>query len=380
LIFHFAFWDLHSDFKIMCRKLLATLLAILFFFSFTTVLYIHNFKLVFLRPAVYKALIEEGRITDALSSFLSGVFKTAMQGDKSLGQGASPLPGVSPDALNRIVEQAFPQTWMEEELGGLVDNFFTWFYSDEEELELTISLKEVKQNLGSSFGDLIGESFTNMPKCTPEQVQKLQKGDQGVFCLPPGMSEEDVAKFSEAFEQEGVLDQMFEGLPDEIDLLNLGQKESVPKKAADSTGTKSPIVTLNKFRDYAQLAFFILYIVTAAVFVSLIFIGLLVWKPLSSVFKKVGTTILVPAILVLLTSVVLVLFSRFGKPSTLLKFAGPGLEKTIDPAMFDGISSIFNDLISKFTLYKIIESGAAVVVAIALIVLGVVLGRMKKPE
>ncbi len=361
----------------MCRKLLATLLAILFCLSFTTVLYIHNFKLVFLRPAVYKALIEEGQITQALSSFLSGMFKTAAQGDKSPGQSASPLPGISPDALNRIVEQAFPQTWMEEELGGLVDDFFVWFYSDEEELELTISLEEVKQSLGSSFGELIGEAFSDMPKCTEDQVRKLQQGDQNIFCLPPGMSQEDVEKFSEAFEQEGVLDKMFEGLPDEIDLLNLGQKESVPKKAGDA---ESPLATLSKVRDYTHLAFFILYIATAAVFVLLIFIGLLVWKPLSSVFKKVGTTILVPGLLVLLSSVVLLLFSRFSKPSSFLKLAGPQLEKAVDPAIFDGISSIFSDLVSKFTLYKMIESGAVVVVAIALIVLGVVLGRIKKPE
>jgi len=360
----------------MCRKLLATLLGILFFFSFTTVLYVQNFKLVFLRPAIYKTLIEEGQITDALSSFLSGMAKTAMQGGKDPAIN-NPLPGVSPDTLGKVVEEAFPQDWMEEELGGLVDDFFVWFYSDEEELELTISLKEVKENLGSSFGDLIGETFSNMPKCTEDQVRKLQQGDQNIFCMPPGMSQADIAKFSEAFEKEGTFDEMFGALPDELDLLNLGLEEpsSSSKKAG---GEESPLEILIKVRDYAHLAFFILNIATAAVFVLLIFIGLLVWKPISSVFKKVGTTILVPSILVLLSSVVLVFFSRFSKPSNFLTLANPELEKMIDPAMFDGVSSIVIDLVSKFTLYKMIESGAAIIVAIILIVLGVVLGRMKK--
>lgn len=350
----------------MCRKFLAVLLIILFFFLFTPILYFHNIKLVFLKPALYQGLIKSGRLTESLSNFLSSTLTSSIQ--KGAAKEGIPASTFSSENFKEIIKKAFPQEWTERELGGIVDNFFTWFYGDTEELNLKISLKEIKKNFGPAFGEFFSETAKGIPTCTSAQIQKLAQGDQNTVCLPPGMSAKDLQQFKGSQELENLL----AGLPDEVDLLNLGSKEGKPKDLA------APMASLNKFRDYAHLAFLILYIATAGLVLLLIFIALLTWKPFSSILKTLGTTILIPSALILVTSLFSLIFSRAIKLSQILSLAGFGnLQSGFDPTMFDSLGAFFSDLISHFTLYKIIECGTLLAISICLIVVGAVLRKKK---
>lgn len=350
----------------MCRKFLAVLLMILFFFLFNPILYAYNFKLIFLRPALYQGLIRSGRLSESLASFLSSALIGSIQ--KGAAKEGIPTSTFSSENFKEIIKKAFPPEWMEKELGGLIDNFFAWFYGDTEELNLKISLKEIKKNFGPAFGEFFSETAKGIPTCTSAQIQKLAQGDQNTICLPPGMSIKDLQQFkgSQMFEN------LLAGLPDEVDLLNLGSMEGKPKDLA------ATMASLNKFRDYAHFAFLILYLLTAGLILLLIFIALLTWKPFSSVLKTMGTTILVPSALILVTSSISQIFSRTLKLSQILSLAGfAKLQGGFDPKIFDSLGAIFSDLISRFTLYKIIECGALVAISICLIVIGVILRKKK---
>ncbi len=356
----------------MCRKILAFLFAILFFLLFPVILYLHNFKYVFLRPAVYHTLIAQGTLQKTLTLALSEGLNQAMKATQAESGQPVILP-ISSEDIAEAVEKAISQKWLEEEVGGLLDRFFTWFYSDQETLDLSISFAPLKENFDEVLTQITQKTVQNLPQCSQDQLQKLQAGDQNVLCLPPGTSPSAIEESLKTISQNPEFQSFLAGIPAELDLLEIIDASKGGKNAAG----KSSMDYLNDFRNYAHLIFLVLNLLTASLLVILVIIALLTWRPFSAVLKAVGTAILIPSLLVFLTSGVALILARFMKFSRLLILNPTNSAIPFNPAILDGFSEIINLLISRVNIYKLIESGIALVLAAILMILGALLKKKK---
>lgn len=357
----------------MCRKILAVLFAILFFVLFPAILYLHNLKYVFLRPAVYHALIEQGTLQKTLTLAISESLDQAIKTAQAENGTEFNLP-ISSSEIGEVVEQAIPQKWLEDEVGGLLDRFFTWFYSDQETLDLTISFVPVKAGLEDALIQITEKTVQNIPSCTSDQLQKLQAGDQSVLCLPPGTSPRELEQSLNAVSQNPEFQSLLESIPSEFNILEMIDQS----KSKNNAASKSSLDYLIDFRNYAHFIFLILNLLTASLFVLLVVIALLTWRPFSSVLKAVGTAILIPSLLVFLSSGAALILARFMKLSRFLTLNPSGSTPAFNPAILDGVSEIINLLFSRLNLCKVIESGIAIFFALVLIICGAIFKR-KKP-
>lgn len=371
----------------MCRKLLIGLICFGFCLFFILTLLLHNFKFVFLRPTVYKDILERGIISEVLRSTISETINTSWQ-DKAPVTRDMPESPIPAQNYENIFLDAFPEGWLEQQIGGVIDEFFTWLYSDQQTLTLEISFGEAKQNLRRSMGENLKKSAEEIPPCTADQIKELEKGADDIICLPPGATEEELENFANQFLEEETAEDFFQTLPEEINVIEMIDDsrrktfEAVPQETIYGQKEFKPTMEyLNDFRDFVHLAFLILYLITGGLVVLLIIIGLMVWKPFFSVLKTIGTTLFVPSVIILVFSIGGQIIARTMKFSQLIFLSSggpqvPGMSK----AIADGISEIINALVSAFTFYKIIETGIILVIAITLLIIGSILKKKKAKQ
>ena len=351
----------------MFRKIIAVLLSIIFFFLFALVLYGYNVKYVFLKPEIYKELLEQGRITSAFTSLIVGSLQKSQTEGMPQGSQEVKLP-IPPDTIGQVLTNIINKAGLEKEVVKVVDNFFAWLYSDDPNLDLTISLKGLKQSAQPELQKMQKQILLQLPQCTPSQLKYSQ--GKPTDCLPPNMKDADLDKFV----NETVSASSLKDIPDTFDLLNLNQNKTSTSQS--SVNPQELIMSgLNKFRGYIHLGFFILNLAAVILVIFLVSIGLLTWRPFAAVLKKIGIVLLVSSLPIFLFSLCLYFFAVSIKISDILKLVQTPI--ALDPAILDSIGSIFSDISGRFNLSKSIETGIIIGFSIVLLIIGAVLKKSR---
>ncbi|MFA4881070.1 MAG: hypothetical protein WC650_05640 [Candidatus Doudnabacteria bacterium] len=351
----------------MFRKIVAVLLSIIFFFLFALVLYGYNVKYVFLKPGIYKELLEQGRITSVLTSLIVSSLQKSQTEGTSQGSQEGKLP-ITPDAIGQALTNIISKAGLEKEVVRVVDNFFAWLYSDDPSLDLAISLKGLKQAAQPELQKMQKQTLLQLPRCTPSQLKSSQGKPTG--CLPPNIKDADLDKLV----NETVSASSLKDIPDTFDLLNLNQNKT-PASAGSVNSEELIMSGLNKFRDYVHLGFFILNFAAVILVILLVSIGLLTWRPFAAVLKKIGIVLLVSGLPIFLLSLCLYLFAVSIKISDILKLVQTPI--ALDPAILNNIGSIFSDISGRFNLFKSVEAGVIIGFSIILLIIGAVLKKSR---
>ncbi len=355
----------------MFRKILAVLLGIIFFFLFALVLYGYNVKYVFLKPTIYKELLEKGQITNVVSSLVvSSLQKSQAQSNQSQKDKQSTMP-INPEMIGQALTDIVNRAGLEKEVGRVVDNFFIWLYSDKPNPDLSISLQGLKQSLQPEMQKIVKQILLQLPPCTPAEL-KASKGEPN-GCLPPNMKEADLNKLV----SEMLPASTFKDIPDSFNLVTLNQNQA-STSAAGANPQALAISSLNKMRDYVHLGFLILNVATGLLILLLILIGLLIWRPFSAILKKIGILLLISSIPIFLLSLCLYIFAVSIKISDILKLTNASLP--LDSNSLNNIGSIFADISKHFNLFKSIESGSVIIFSIILLVIGALLKKNQKVQ
>lgn len=351
----------------MFRKIIAVFLSIIFFFLFVLVLYGYNVKYVFLKPGIYKELLEQGRITSAVTSLIVSSLQKSQTEGIPQGSQEGKLP-ITPDTMSQALTNIINKAGLEKEVVKVVDNFFAWLYSDDSNLSLAISLKGLKESVQPELQKIAKQTLLQLPQCTSSQLKSSQGKPTG--CLPPNMKDADLNKFV----NETVSTSSLKDIPDTFDLLNLNQNKT-PASAGSVNPQELIMSGLNKFRGYVHLGFFILNLAAVILFILLVSIGLLTWRPFAAVLKKIGIVLLVSSLPFFLLSLCLYLFAVSIKISDILKLVQTPI--ALDPAALDSIGSIFSDISGRFNSFKSIETGIIIGFSIILLIIGAVLKKSR---
>jgi len=176
---------------------IAAILAVLFVIVTPLVLLLFNLQYHLLDSDLYKQALVEQNFYDQLPSLVGEQLVTTMlynpcEEDPSLCEGEGPpedrggapdepqggppayLQLLRPEDWDTVLSILLPQNWIQEQTEAVIDQAFAYLNGETEQLELTISTRELRQNLsGPPARAAILGVINALPPCTLEQLAEL---------------------------------------------------------------------------------------------------------------------------------------------------------------------------------------------------------------
>lgn len=219
-------------------RAIAILFMLLFVVLTPLVLLVFNVELLLLKPDLYKeALVEQGfyeRLPDLVGAQLvQGLLYNPCEANPGMceedGLASSDEETGGPPAYMAmfdeedwayLMQSLFPQSWLQAQTEGVIDQIFAYLDGGGDELVLKISMSEFKQSLDDQKKEeIILKLLEDSPPCTEEQLVEIAKilmgGEEAQVpvCKPP---EELLTPFMG--EMVAMLSIMLSDVPDEMTL------------------------------------------------------------------------------------------------------------------------------------------------------------------
>lgn len=272
----------------MCRKVLAGILIAIFVPMFISLLIVLSAKFTLINPGYYKAQFEKLDLYEKLSNDVVPSLMQSLFASNEQGQSAqintqeltsSIKKVITPDKLKNAAETFFNS--LNDYLKGATST-----------LSGKIDLREIKKSAGDILEITMKAQINNLRDCTPDESAKAtQNKSEMPTCLPNGVTKEQLLSGISISDQDK--NEFSKNIPDEFDLAVYFDANQNPQNARLLQMAKTYV-------GYFNLSLTILSIVCA---VLLILIWLLVWKPISSVLKWLGISIIIPAGIILLSTI-----------------------------------------------------------------------------
>jgi hypothetical protein len=146
---------------------------------------------ILFNPEIYKAALAEQEASAHFPQMLGDL--AAAGGNKLLlGIGDRLLEALDRAAYQAVAEQIFPETWVQTQAEGLIDQFWAYFNFQSSELRLLVDLRPVRARLdGEAAAGIAATIVSGLPGCTTEEVltfvQQALSGTLGrlPLCRPP---------------------------------------------------------------------------------------------------------------------------------------------------------------------------------------------------
>lgn len=295
----------------MIKKVFLIILAILFVTNFVVLALLWNGANTVLDSSTYKSFLEKSSITSEVQEQLSAT--VAKQLAEQMG-GA-----VSEAELKEKLKEVFSEEWMKTEANNLVTELLAYLKGEKEELELNVSIVEVKQKLS----DLLGE------------IAKEKARQSG---LP-----------AEMVNSEQIKQLLASQIPDTISL-----KEMIVSSSPDA------LSQLEEAKKMIQLFFTALNGLIVTAIVLLIFIVLLSFRTLKGLIGWIGGTLLASGILALLTA------GLIGGMGAVLPASLPN---EIPAQAKEAIIELLTGIIGKISNGIILQAGIVAIIGIILLII-----------
>ncbi len=296
----------------MCRKLLAAFLLIIFGLILPLTIIVFNVKAVFLNAEKLKEIFHESNLYREAANFINFTFREALEQELS----EEGLKLGSPGIPKEFLEAEFISTaWFEKAGDRIIDGLVGFLNGEIDEPAVMVPM-----------GELAEESV--------------------FFMKPEGMGGEEV--------------------PEQLNILELLGGAGPQKE-----GAKSLLETLVDLRDIIQKVTLGLYIAVAVLFVLFILIVLLIRRPLRSLFRWMGFTLLLPGLFLMIASLIAKFLIVQGKMRNIFLQQAEGTPPLSEEAarFLTSIQAVFFDLTNAVVVRNLIWSGVFFVIGLILIII-----------
>lgn len=269
----------------MCRKALAVILIIIFIPILFLTIIGWNLKLTILNPIYWTNSLEKSgiyeKIYDIAPKYLLQMF--------SEGQ-SSKLP-ISEEEVKKLLKENLSADYLKSNLEETITQVLGYLNGQYSTIQKKVDLAPIKKGVENLTSSFLQSQLEALPECKSTKEFNPEK----MNCRPPGYSLEQIKEkiSSQGPSQE---ENLFANIPDSFDLGNLLMNYPALSSAA-------------RFVNFFKLG---LYIASAVAIFFLLLIGLLIFRPLSSLLKWLATALLIPGILIAglaLASTSLILFA-----------------------------------------------------------------------
>jgi len=265
----------------MIRKILATFLILVIapvIFALSVMYAVFD---TYLNPLFYTDEAAVEQIYDVVIEVVASTLEEAQE-----EQGMEIIEG---DRLKELLADTFPPETIVDFNKSIIDQISRKPLPE----EIKIDISEIKTKLPVAMSEVITSVIDQLEPCTPDQeaafTEGATEGDMPM-CIPSAMSKGDMTAFL------GVenLEEMANQLPDDY-IITLGEN-------ADQYGTLIHLVI------YQNKVFKNMIIGLCIAFIAVI--ALVIWKPLESVLRWAGATLLISALpMIILNSALRVFFT-----------------------------------------------------------------------
>lgn len=290
---------------VFVRKFLAVLIILIFIPLLMISILVFGLKTTLLNPLYLQTNFSQSNFYEKILD--TGLPILAESLNKENQEGNQIDENIQVDDLVAIAQKSISPAWLQSQFDNLFEEFNDYLIGKSNEIDFTISLKDLKTSLRENFNQY------TLDKISQTSNQKLND-DQ--------------------------IDELLKQFPDEYDLGKILMQTQGPTLTAART-----------FFSYLKLGIIALAGINILL---LILIGLLIWKPAASLLKWLATAIIIPsAILSILAG-----FSYFSSPLVgNLGLNLPGELKNL-------VSTIIVGLIQPAILKMLLITGAGVILAI----------------
>jgi len=176
------------------RKVLATVVAIMFILVSIPVLFVIPAETILFQPQPYIRALQNQNFYQNMPSWLAGV--TVNSGNSLLGKTQSKeLSGLGQQGYQNIFSVLMPQDWIKLQTDNLITNLFDYLNFKQNTLNLDVDLRELKTRFSGAQGQVISkEIVSSWPACSMQQllviITQLGAGSSLAnlpLCQPPQM-------------------------------------------------------------------------------------------------------------------------------------------------------------------------------------------------
>ncbi|MCL5795578.1 MAG: hypothetical protein M1338_04465, partial [Patescibacteria group bacterium] len=314
-------------------------------------------KFTLISPGYYKSQFEKLDIYQKISNDLApnlvqSLFATSEQGQPTQ---------IDTKELTDLVKKVITPDKLKSATEAFLNSLNDYLKGTTNTLSGKIDLREIKKSSGDILEITMKAQINGLRDCTPDESAKaIQNKSEMPTCLPNGVTKEQLLSGINISDQSK--EEFSKNIPDEFDLAVYFDANKNPQNARLLQVAKTYV-------GYFNLSLTILSIVCA---ILLILIGLLIWKPASSVLKWLGIAIIIPAAIMFLGTIGLYLS---------IKAMAIGLAGGINlPAQAVAVLKQAAEAISSGANFNLmIVSSIFVIVAIALLIIGSQL-KKKQPD
>lgn len=387
------------------RKFFAILLFVPIILIFFVALSLENARQSFLSAETYKDILARNDVYGKADELI------AKELPKAGGDFFADIPLMRPEDAANILRATFPSFFWKESVESLLDQFFPWFKSEKQALDLMISVEKPKKVFIENFEKTINERLAALPECNIQELIELgknfaenkKKQKLEIKCKPPGVSEiKDFGKIVPITDLDifSFIQEILKTIPDNINLTaviynlelqNLKKEANataIPEIKLDQNnqfsflfkpqlkgGEPSFVKNLREARSISQTVFsYVVYLwITLAVLI-VIFV-LLVLGPIQSIFKWTGSLFAAAGAVSFAAVYGAKQFILLFATSAFLKGNGEAI-KEIQPF----ISDILRDIIDRLFSPLKTTSAIALVVGLVFLLISTILYYQKKKE
>ncbi|HMD90523.1 MAG TPA: hypothetical protein VKF38_15305 [Anaerolineaceae bacterium] len=284
------------------RKVLGTIVAILFIIVSVPVPFVFPAERILFQPEPYIRAIQNQNVYQDIPGWLAGA--AVNNGINGLGITQSGISAsLGQQDYQKIFSLLMPQEWIKSQTENIITNFWDYFNFKQNALNLDIDLREIKTQFNGAQGQEISkEIISSWPPCSMQQLlailaQTAQGGSLAnitTLCQPPKM----YLPLADQFVQM-TLSGVASALPDQLNLLSLTGEGAT----GDPTQTASWQQT---FQTY-KLIRWGLRLSPVLSIILLLFLAIITFRSTRTGLSWMGITILLSGILGLVTAGILFL-------------------------------------------------------------------------
>ena len=184
-----------------------------------------NIKKILDEGDTYTAAIDNALNIIELESKEDNLKQSESKPAKTLYQTLEENELINPDEFTNVIKNTLDKQYLKSQVEPAIDSTYSFLDSSSENLELSFTLKDRKDEFSQELKTYLNTQFSKIPECTPEQVRQFQaKEDQNLLeqdCLPAGTQvENEVNNFLNEFMEEGPFNEVYN-----VDKLGLSNVE-----------------------------------------------------------------------------------------------------------------------------------------------------------
>lgn len=279
------------------KKFFASLLLIVFIILLPTYLILLNLGNLIEEPTIFKEALAESNIYEEASDLAVAQLISAEGLDQLEGMNI-----IEKKELEEIIDELLPPEFLQETVEQAIDQGFSLITDEGKEikdLDLVIDLTDIKTKAPALLTGKVKEKFDQLPVCNETELIDLEKKLKDGFVFP-SCRPSDVNSDKFTGDMEANIAEMTKDIPSQFDVAKLITGELVigEQKTEDQGSTHEMEKDINEALSDSQLVFSAIQSVLrwtpVLLTIILLGIGLLTYKPISSLFRWVGFSLLIP--------------------------------------------------------------------------------------